>query len=339
MNSVIFCVLLAAGEARSELKLIESGPGSGEKLVSFRVLDSEAVESDFAVFIQSNPGAVLFVHEVTRNTAPLIREMDFLAGLHYVQGLRAGIIFLDADRTQGLDQLRRVGGSLKPILPFYLSADGIEGPGDFALNRNCSLSLVLFRDGKVHKSIGLADVGPQDLGQLKSWVEEVSGPFPADSDAYSRLLIQKVTESTNPDELERTMLVQSRLIHTLQQKLESQSSRAAADGRMARPPRQSTPEAAGQEAQPMTDKEPTAPPDREGRPPEDPVLNQLLRQFIRKTHSSDQIDRIMMEIRQRASQSDVLQNEATEMFKLMLSFPDRYGTEYAQSQARAYLGR
>jgi hypothetical protein len=170
-------------------------------------------------------------------------------------------------------------------------------------------------------------------------VEEVSGPFPADSDAYSKLLLQKVSQSANPSEMEFVMRVQSRLIHTQQRRLESQAPRPEADGRMARPSPQPTPDASGQDTQPMVDKQSAAPPEREGRPPQDPVLNQLLRQFIRKTQSSDEIDRIMMEIRQRANESNELQNEAGEMFKLMLSFPDRYGTEYAQSLAKAYLGR
>lgn len=78
-------------------------------------------------------------------------------------------------------------------------------------------------------------------------------------------------------------------------------------------------------------------PQREGRPPEDPELNQALQQFIRKTNDDARADEIMKSIEARAAKSAALRSEAVEMFKLMLSFPDRYGTAYAQKLAESFL--
>ena len=76
---------------------------------------------------------------------------------------------------------------------------------------------------------------------------------------------------------------------------------------------------------------------RQGKPPEDPELNSLLRSFIRKTHDAAQVDAIFADIEKRAGLNDDLKTEAVEMFKLMLSFRDRYGSDHAQELAEGFL--
>ena len=76
---------------------------------------------------------------------------------------------------------------------------------------------------------------------------------------------------------------------------------------------------------------------RQGKPPEDPQLNTLLRSFIRQTNDDKQANQIFTEIQARAKESDELRGEAVEMFKLMLSYRDRYGSKRAQSLAEGFL--
>ena len=78
-------------------------------------------------------------------------------------------------------------------------------------------------------------------------------------------------------------------------------------------------------------------PNRVGKPPEDPQLNSLLRSFIRQTNDDARADTVYGEIVARAAESAALNSEVVEMFKLMLSFRDRYGTTHAQSLAEGFL--
>ena len=78
-------------------------------------------------------------------------------------------------------------------------------------------------------------------------------------------------------------------------------------------------------------------PQRQGKPPTDPELNGLLRSFIRQTNDEEKANDVFAKIKARAAKDAVLQEEAVEMFKLMLSFPDRYGTEHAQGLAKSFL--
>jgi len=82
-----------------------------------------------------------------------------------------------------------------------------------------------------------------------------------------------------------------------------------------------------------------AKPKRQGAPPKDPELNSLLRSFIRKTHENARVEEIFADIETRAGQSEALMGEAVEMFKLMLSYRDNYGTRHAQSLAEDFLGK
>ena len=81
----------------------------------------------------------------------------------------------------------------------------------------------------------------------------------------------------------------------------------------------------------------TEKPKRQGKPPEDSKLNALLRSFIRKTNDEAKADEVYARITKRAGESDALKGEAIEMFKLMLSFRDRYGIEHAQKLAEGFL--
>ena len=76
---------------------------------------------------------------------------------------------------------------------------------------------------------------------------------------------------------------------------------------------------------------------REGGPPSDSALNAMLRSFIRQTNDTATNDATFGEIKARANESDDLHSQTVEMFKLMLSFRDRYGTEHAQELAESFL--
>ena len=132
---------------------LSSGPEAGTALTPIPCYATDGAlvgqEFDAAAKIGSAPGALLFVHELTRNTAPVIRGLDNLASEFSIVGFRSFTIILGEDRTAAEAQLKRVNGSLQLANPLVMSTDGAEGPGNYALNRKCTLTLVLTKDGAV----------------------------------------------------------------------------------------------------------------------------------------------------------------------------------------------
>ncbi len=161
-----------------------SGPEAGRPLTPIQVYapagPNAGTEFDVAKAIGDAPGAVLFVHEVSRNTAPVIGGMDTL-GLEFgLLGFRGFTVCLAADRTAAETQLKNSSDAMRLANPLLLSLDGVEGPGNYALNRKCTLTLVIVKDRKVHKSVAFTDTGRQDLPRIREWFQEVTGPAPTD---------------------------------------------------------------------------------------------------------------------------------------------------------------
>ncbi|MDG2126149.1 MAG: hypothetical protein P8J87_20780, partial [Verrucomicrobiales bacterium] len=276
--------------------------------------------------------AVMFIHELTRNTAPVIRGMDELASEYEILGFQSFTVMLSGDRTAGEEQLGRVNGSLKLANPMVLSVDGLEGPGNWALNRRAAVTVVFGKDGKVVRSEGLTDTGPNDVRRLRGWIEEVAGKVPGDEVELRKLLAGRLPEG----EVEVRALAVERALEVRRLKQQLAEARKRAQGAMRGRP------AAGREGVREMRKEgekeaPKPAVKREGKPPEDGKLNGLLRSFIRQTNDDVRCDEVFAEIETRAGESEALRGEVVEMFKLMLSFRDRYGTAYAQGLAEGFL--
>ena len=183
-----------------------SGPRSNTPLAPVMIYDGQGKragkEFDAAKAIGSNPGALLFVHSMTRNTYPMIQGLDRLGGRHSLMGFKWFTIFLSPDRTAAEKQVHQrnglvtdghkfsvVGkfGALQLEKPIMVSLDGLEGPGNYALNRRAVLTLVMVRDGRVHSSHAFTDSGVHDLPFLEQLIDEVTGPMPKGDNAL-RLL-------------------------------------------------------------------------------------------------------------------------------------------------------
>ena len=174
--------VIAQEEAPAASEAIISGPKIGTALTPIRCFGSDE-EFDVAEKLGTAPGAILFIHELTRNTAPVINGLDQLATDHSIHGFRSYTIMLSADRTAGEDQAQRVNGSLKLRTPIVLCLDGAEGPGNYALNRNAALTLLFLKDGKVVRCEALTDTGPNDVPKIRQWTEEIVGPLPKGREA------------------------------------------------------------------------------------------------------------------------------------------------------------
>lgn len=178
---------------------IVSGPARGTELTPVRAYAPlgpyAGREFDAAVEIGDRPGALLFLHEMTRNTYHVIRGLDELASEYALAGFRSFTLRLAEDRTAAETAIiarngRDTGGHRFSVVgkfgalhlrnPITLSLDGLDGPGNYALNRKAVLTLVMVKDGKVVRSVAFTDTGAQDVATVRKLVEETIGPIPRD---------------------------------------------------------------------------------------------------------------------------------------------------------------
>ena len=311
---------------------------------------------DAAEEIGSRPGALLFVHTLNRNTAPVIRGVGNLAREFGLFGFKAFIVTLSNDRTAAEEQLRRVNGSLRLNDPMVLSLDGLDGPGSLALNRRCTLSLIGIREGKVVESIGFTDTGLHDIDRIRALAEKTIGDVPSrpaelialaeknlpnDPEALRTLAARQAVDLYRLHKKATEDFANSRRYERQQPGMMRQGrENARGNQRMNRRP--GGRDAGKKPENVVGNRDTSAAPvvakrERRGGPPKDEALSTLLRSFIRKTNDAARVDSIHADIVERTKQSEDLLKEGIAMFQLMLSFPDRYGSEHAQSLARAFL--
>nr|NIP96381.1 hypothetical protein [Akkermansiaceae bacterium] len=195
--------LLAQDDA-GEAALV-SGPAAGSELTPVKCYATDGPyrgeEFDAVGKLGDSPGALLFVHELTRNTAPVLRGLDDLASEFSILGFKSFTILLTGDRTAGESQLKRVNGSLRLANPIVLSIDGAEGPGNYALNRKAALTLVFAGDGKVVESMALTDTGPNDVPVIREAIEGITGKIPEDPAELKKLIAGRLPG--DPDRLKQ----------------------------------------------------------------------------------------------------------------------------------------
>lgn len=79
--------------------------------------------------------------------------------------------------------------------PMVISTAGADGPGGFALNRKCTLTLVLAKDGKVVRSMGYTDTGAHDVPAMETELSNLTGTLPKDASGLRELLAKRYPNS------------------------------------------------------------------------------------------------------------------------------------------------
>ena len=375
-------------------------------------------EFDVVSEIGQSPSMILFVHDLVRNAYPVIQAVDRVAAENALFGFKSFTLFLADDRTKAEYQLSRRNGNATGNMrfsvigkygalhlenPMVLSLDGAEGPGNYALNRKATLTLIFVRDGKVHRSVAITDTGFQDIPwiekiattlldplpekeenlllfvhsrlptnqttmremvvrhiafghlfnnrqaniRIADLISQMTGNLPTEDEALRQIIMEGMP--TSADELRQQAVFQAGELYRIYTKqlpkMQQQADAKRMNGGQMAAMRTSN--------QLMTDgkqvvkRTPTQPEDektsatlttrKQGKPPVDPRLKKLFRSFIRQTNNQEKTDHLLIEIRNRSRQSDQLRIEVIQMLQLMLSISDRYGTPYAQKQARTFL--
>lgn len=190
---------------------IVSGPAPGTKLTPIRAYAPLGAyagrEFDAVAEIGDRPGALLFLHEMTRNTYHVIRGLDEAASEYALTGFRSFTLRLADDRTSAETAItsrngRDTGGHRFSVVgkfgalhlrnPIALSLDGLDGPGNYALNRKAVLTLIMVKDGQILKSVAFTDTGAKDVETVRKLVQETVGPIPEDDAVLSKWIAERL---------------------------------------------------------------------------------------------------------------------------------------------------
>jgi len=183
MGMMVPALLLALASQDAVL----SGPQPGEKTPAFKVFDlASRQEADYVSEGRGGPAVLVFIHELTRPAAGLMRALDDYGRIKEVRGLRTRFITLTEDRDAAERRMPVVTKSLHLKCPMGISLDGKEGPGAYGLNREVMLTVLVVRGDKVAANFALLSPNETDAPRVKAAVDEVlkgyAAPLPSGPD-------------------------------------------------------------------------------------------------------------------------------------------------------------
>jgi hypothetical protein len=123
---------------------------------------------------KGGPIALVFLHALERSLVPLLRVTDEYGALRK-DHLKTEVIFLGADRISAEQRMKAAVNSLKLKANVGLSLDGSEGPGNYGLNKECMMTIVIAKDDKVTANFALVQPGIADAPKVIEALARVSG--------------------------------------------------------------------------------------------------------------------------------------------------------------------
>lgn len=318
-----------------------SGPAPGSETPAFTVFaptgTDAGLEFDIAKLFGDGPGAVLVVHELTRNVAPLVRGLDRIGDTHALLGLEVVTVLLAADRNEIERRATAASRSLGSTRPMTVSVDGAEGPGAWALDRRAAATFVVCGGGDVKSRLRLTDTNPDDVERLRAAIEKVTGPMPKEPAKRRQAALDSMPQDPAALRLRAARLA----LHLnwraqMDQDIEERRNRNRDRGRM-----RETGGRGRTTDRPMNERgrgstDGTQPkPQRVGKAPEDTRLQTLLRSIIRKDAPTERIDQLFADVDARVGTDKGLEKQAIEMFRLVLSLD--YGNAESRKRATAWL--
>lgn len=182
MKSIfILAVALLLGGTRLTVAAADpvfSGPQPGEKTTPFKVLElagpKAGAERDPVTENAGRPTACVFVHGIERSLVPLLRVVDEYGALRK-ETLRTEIVFLAADRLAGEQRVKAAAASLKLQSKVGLSVDGAEGPGNYGLNKECLMTILVSKSNSVTANFALVQPGIADAPKVLEALAKVCG--------------------------------------------------------------------------------------------------------------------------------------------------------------------
>jgi len=166
--STALLTLLAAQDVKF------SGPQKGEKTAAFKVFDVGArKEIDYVADAKGAPLLIVFIHELSRPGAALMRALDDYGQIKQARGLRTVFVSLAEDRDGAERHLPQVVKSLNLKSPIGISLDGKEGPGAYGLNREVMITVLVAKENKVTANFAIISPNETDAPKIKGAADEI----------------------------------------------------------------------------------------------------------------------------------------------------------------------
>ena len=331
--ALLIPLLTAASLLAADKEKVFSGPQKGEKTTPFEVRSLTAKgpgeKRDPIKAAAGRPVALVFLHGLERSMMPLMRVVDQY-GVDQKAKLNTEFIFLIDDPIRGDQRLPRVINSIKTRTRVGYSVDGIEGPGNYGLNKECLMTIVLAKEGKVTANFALVQPGIADatgiIAAMARLADDNNPPAPdvllARQNPNSR---RPMRRPLNLDQLDlSTDAARQQTIEKLiaEVKYLRQQQETTSRPNM----RPNTRPNAGGPKKPLP-----------GAVPTDPRMVGMLRQFIQKTNTDADVDRVLAQMKEHAGNNADLLQQACDGLTRVISV--NYGTPYAQKAGRAFIGR
>jgi len=277
-----------------------SGPQKGEKTAGFVVFDvGVRKEVDFVGEGKGAPTLLVFIHELTRPAAGLMRALDDYSQVKQARGLRSLFVSLSEDRDGAERRLPQVVKSINLRSPLGISVDGKEGPGSYGLNREISLTILVAKGDKVHANFAILSPNETDAPKIKAAIDEVLAA-PAES------------PTGTPDELKAEILRLREELMKLKEEmalLKLQAQRPAAPaGAMRRP---------------------GAPPPAPAEPPKDERLVGMCRRLIQPNATQEELDAAVKDIEAYIEGKDDLRRQYAEVLAKVIEL--KYGNDLGKA--------
>jgi hypothetical protein len=355
LRLLVLCgALLASAEAADP---VFSGPQLGEKTTPFKVVELAGgkLEKERDVIADNAGGAtaLVFLHCIERSMVPLLRVVDEYGAMRK-DTLKTEVIFLSADRLEGEQKVKNASGSLKLQSRVGLSLDGAEGPGNYGLNKECLMTIVVAKDNTVTANFALSQPGIADAPKVLEALAKASGD--ANPPTVEELNQRQVARNGGgggrdsggmrrgqeggppprpPVDLNRFDLNTEEglrgAVHALIGEVQGLRAELDAVRGGARPPQRPM-QRENAPANPQAGKEPFP-----GAVPTDPKLEGLLRRFIKPTNDDATVDALLVEVKEHIKDNAELKQQAIDGWTRVLHFGDHYGTEYSRKVGRAFL--
>jgi len=165
-------------EQKEQADEIFSGPQTGEAMPELAALQLMEESTEPVSIV---PGAaeklqmMIFVHERTRPAFGLLRGLATWSK-ELGEKIDSSVVFL----TDNVGETRQWSVNARRAIPdgarMFVSADGIEGPGAWGLNRNVTMTIVLGRDGKTLDNFAIVQPSAlDDMTRVSASIAKVLG--------------------------------------------------------------------------------------------------------------------------------------------------------------------
>jgi hypothetical protein len=165
-----------------------SGPQVDEELAPLKMIlglgDQAGRTIDPVAGADAKPIVLVFVHDVNRQTISMTRILTNYTLSRSKEGLHSAVVLLAEDTTGAINTLKRIQHALTANVPTGVSPDGLEGPGEYGLNRSVQMTILVANKNRVTANFALIQPSLQvDLPNIvRAVIAQIGGPEPKLSD-------------------------------------------------------------------------------------------------------------------------------------------------------------